>query len=78
MQSNEGLTCLELPGLVGLQAAHLLQDLHGSGGVQVQPNVMLLPIRTLHPHHLQLVGPAQTWHRHVFTQCHSTAQYDTS
>ena len=53
------LTGTELPWLVGLQAAHFVQDLHGHGGLHVEPNLLMLPVCALHAHHLQLVGPAR-------------------
>lgn len=58
------LTCLELPRLVGLQAADLVQDLGAILVVQVQPNLLMLAVSALHTHDLQLVGPAHTHTQH--------------
>ena len=59
------LTGTELPWLVGLKAAHFVQDLHGHGRLHVEPNLLVQPICALHPHHLQLVGPAFVPAEHV-------------
>ena len=68
-QDQTGLaTCLELPGFVRLQASHFFQHFHSSGRIQVQPNLLLLPVGALYPHNLQLVCPAKTRTKILLTQ----------